>query len=96
MIMADYATAMADYWTVMADYWLVMVDYLWLGVITGWLRVIPVFSNYGYASTKPKVVTNLENSGHLKNCQNLRENSGKFGFLYKNPRKLRKNEKYGT
>ena len=28
-----------------------------------------------------RVVTNLENSGNLKNCQNLRENSGKFEFL---------------
>ena len=27
---------------------------------------------------------NLENSGNLKNCQNLRENSGKFEFLKKN------------
>ena len=28
-----------------------------------------------------RVATNLENSGNLKNCQNLRENSGKFEFL---------------
>ena len=37
-----------------------------------------------------KVTTNLENmvhlesSGNLKNCKNLRENSGKFEFLKKN------------
>ena len=27
---------------------------------------------------------NLENSRNLKNCQNLKENSGKFEFLQKN------------
>ena len=31
-----------------------------------------------------RVATNLENSGNLKNCQNLSENSGKFEFLKKN------------
>ena len=34
-----------------------------------------------------RVATNLEkkeNSGNLKNCQNLKENSGKFQFLKKN------------
>ena len=31
-----------------------------------------------------RVATNLENSGNLKNCENLRENSGKFELLYKN------------
>ena len=34
---------------------------------------------------------NLENSGNWKNCQNLRENSGKFEFLWKKPGKLREN-----
>ena len=34
----------------------------------------------------------LENSGNLKNCQNLRENSGKFEFLLRKPGKLRENE----
>ena len=35
---------------------------------------------------------NLENSGNLKNCQNLRENSGKFEFFWKNL----ENVKYAT
>ena len=43
-----------------------------------------------------RVATNLENSGNLKNCRNLRENSGKFEFLLKKPGKLRESEKYGT
>ena len=37
-----------------------------------------------------------ENSGNLKNCQNLRENSGKLELLRKKPGKLRENEKYLT
>ena len=37
---------------------------------------------------------NLQNSGNLKNCQNLRGNSWKL--LYKKPGKLRENEKYVT
>ena len=36
---------------------------------------------------------NLENSGNVKNCQNLMENSGKFELLQKKPGKLRENEK---
>ena len=32
-----------------------------------------------------RVATNLENSGNLKNCQNLRKNSGKFELLQKRP-----------
>ena len=28
-----------------------------------------------------RVATNLKNSGNLKNCQNVRENSGKFKLL---------------
>ena len=31
-----------------------------------------------FAGCNDRVATNLENSGNLKNCQNLRENSGKF------------------
>ena len=48
---------------------------------------------------KNRVATNLENmenSGKLKNCQNFRENSGKFEFLWKKYGKLRENEKYVT
>ena len=30
---------------------------------------------------KPGNMENLENSGNLKNCQNLRESSGKFELL---------------
>ena len=37
---------------------------------------------------------NLGNSGNLRNCQNLGENSGKFEFLLKKkPWKLGENEK---
>ena len=43
-----------------------------------------------------KVATNLENSGNLKNCQNLRENSGKFELFEEKPGKLRENEKHVT
>ena len=32
-----------------------------------------------------RVATNLGNSGNLKNCENLRESSGKFELLYKKP-----------
>ena len=31
-----------------------------------------------------RLATNLENSGNLKNCQNLKEKSGKFEFLWVN------------
>ena len=41
---------------------------------------------------KPGNMENLENSGNLKNCQNLRENSGKFEILWKKPGKLRENK----
>ena len=37
---------------------------------------------------------NVESSGILKNCQNLRENSGKLEFLLKKPGKLRENVEY--
>ena len=40
------------------------------------------------------MATNLENSGNLKNCQNLRENLGRFEFLKKKPGKLRENVEY--
>ena len=36
-----------------------------------------------------RVATNLENSGNFKNCQNLRENSEKFGFSLKKKWKTR-------
>ena len=38
----------------------------------------------------------LENSGNLKNCQNLRENSGKFEFFEKNLGNSGKIKKYMT
>ena len=41
-----------------------------------------------------RVATNLEKSGNLKTCQNLKENSGNFEVLKKKPGKLRENEKY--
>ena len=49
--------------------------------------------------TSYRVATNLknvENSGNLKNCENLMENSGKFELLWKKRRKLRESEKYVT
>ena len=49
--------------------------------------------------TSYRVATNLENvenSGNLKNCENLRENSGKFALLWRKPGKLRESEKYVT
>ena len=40
---------------------------------------------------------NLGNSENLRNCQNLRENLGKFDFFCgKKPGKLRENEKDAT
>ena len=36
---------------------------------------------------------NLENAGNLKNCQSLRENSGKSELFEKKPGKLRENGK---
>ena len=45
-------------------------------------------------ATNLENMENLENSGSLKNCQNLRENGGKFEFLQKNPGKLRENVEY--
>ena len=45
-------------------------------------------------ATKLENMENLENSGNLKTCQNLRENSGKLEFLWEKPRKLRENVKY--
>ena len=39
-----------------------------------------------------RVATNLENSGNLKNCQNLRE----ILIFVEKPGKLRENEKYVT
>ena len=47
-------------------------------------------------ATNLENMENLEKSGNLKNCQNLRENSGKIEFLQKKPGKLRENEKYVT
>ena len=47
-------------------------------------------------ATKLENAENLDNSGNLKNCQNFRENLGKFVFLWKKPGKLRENEKYVT
>ena len=47
-------------------------------------------------SYSPQNVENLENSGSLKNCENLRENSGKIELLWKKPGQLRENEKYVT
>ena len=44
-------------------------------------------------SHKPE---NLENSGNLKNCQDLRENSGRLEFFVENPGKLREDVKYVT
>ena len=32
----------------------------------------------GRVATNLKIMEKLENSGNLKNCQNLRENAGKF------------------
>ena len=34
-----------------------------------------------FSDTINRVATNLKNSGNLKNCQNLREHSGKFQIL---------------
>ena len=56
---------------------------------------IQLFASYRVA-TNLENVENLENSGNLKKCQNLRKNSGKFELLWKNPGKLRENEKYVT
>ena len=47
-------------------------------------------------ATNLENMENLETSGNLKNCQNLRENSGKFELLKKKPEKLRENEKQVT
>ena len=35
----------------------------------------------GRVATNLENMENLEDSGNLKNCQNVRENSGKFEFL---------------
>ena len=45
-------------------------------------------------ATKMENMKNVESSGILKNCQNLRENSGKLEFLLKKPGKLRENVEY--
>ena len=48
------------------------------------------FCHFGAFTSQNRVVTNLENmknpenSGNLKTCQNIRENSGRFEFLHKN------------
>ena len=39
---------------------------------------------------------NLENSGNLKNCENLRENSGKFEFCGKDLENSGKMQNMGT
>ena len=39
---------------------------------------------------------NMENSGNLKNCQNLRENSGNFFIFVEKPGKRRENIKHVT
>ena len=39
-----------------------------------------LFPSYRVATN----LENVENSGNLKNCENLRENSGKFELLWKN------------
>ena len=51
-----------------------------------------LFTSYRVATN----LENVENSGNLKNCENLRENSGKFELLWKKPGKLRESEKYVT
>ena len=51
-----------------------------------------LFASYRVATN----LENVENSGNLKNCENLWENSGKFERLWKKPGKLRENEKYVT
>ena len=40
-----------------------------------------------YREGNCRVATDLENSGNSENCQNLRENSRKFEFLWKRPQK---------
>ena len=56
----------------------------------------PMCSSTRSYSPHYRVATNLENSGNLKNRENVRENSGKFELLWKKPGKLRENEKYVT
>ena len=51
-----------------------------------------LFASYRVATN----LENVENSGNLKNCENLRENSGKCELLWKKPGKLWENEKYVT
>ena len=40
-------------------------------------------------TTNLENMENLENSGKLKNCQNVRENSGKIWIFAEKPEKLR-------
>ena len=51
-----------------------------------------LFASYRVA-TNLENVESLENSGNLKNCENLRENSGKFELLWRKPGKFGENEK---
>ena len=44
-------------------------------------------------ATNLEIMENLENSGNLKNCQNLRENSGKIGIFAEKPGTLREDVK---
>ena len=46
-------------------------------------------------ATNLESIENLEYSGNLKNCQNLRETQGNVNFVEK-PGKLRENVKYVT
>ena len=47
------------------------------------MRDVPIedIAKYIRVATNLENMENLENSGKLKNCQNLRENSGKFELL---------------
>ena len=45
-------------------------------------------------ATNLENMENLEISGTLKNCQNLRESSGKFNFFVEKTWKLREDVKY--
>ena len=51
---------------------------------------------YTHCGYKPGNMENLENSGNLKNGQNLREDSGKFEIFWRKPWKHRENGKYVT
>ena len=59
-----------------------------------------IYSSYVQFNQEPvasyRVATNLENSGNLKNYEDLRKTQGNLNVCGKNPGKLRENEKYVT